>query len=64
MSQRGERRKRFGKIKNLKTKKFFGSYNFSTGERIFNLKEVGGKRLISFESWQMAKKLGWNKIYK
>ena len=47
----------------FKNKKFFGFYGRTSedsySERIFSLKEIGGKRIISFESFQMAKKLGW-----
>lgn len=40
--------------------KFSGSYEFDKdGQRIFVLKCE--KRKITFESWQMAKKLGWSK---
>lgn len=37
-----------------------GSYSYHRGERVFELKRLfGNKRTITFESWQMAKKLGW-----
>lgn len=43
-----------------KFKKLFrGYYTRLKGERVFNL--TNGKRTITFESWQMAKKLGWQK---
>jgi hypothetical protein len=38
-------------------KNFKGKYSFKSGERVFEL--TNGKRTISFESWQMAKSLGW-----
>lgn len=49
--------KKYGK------KLFKGSYHFLSSNRsgrIFNLDN--GKRVVSFESWQMAKKLGWVKV--
>jgi hypothetical protein len=36
---------------------FKGSYSRLNGERVFNL--TSGKKTYTFESWQMAKKLGW-----
>lgn len=49
--------KKYGK------KQFKGSYVKLKGERVFELtfanKEV---KTITFESWQMAKKLGWVKV--
>jgi hypothetical protein len=39
---------------------FKGSYQRTTNDRVFTL--TAGKKVISFESWQQAKKLGWSKI--
>lgn len=48
--------KKFGK------KPFVGRYERDKdAERVFVLRR--GKRKISFESWQMAKKVGWKKEY-
>lgn len=43
--------------------KYKGSYERDKdGERVFTLRRIGPlKRKITFESWQMAKKLGWVK---
>jgi hypothetical protein len=38
---------------------FIGSYTVAKGDRVFQL--ANGKKTISFESWQQAKKLGWFK---
>lgn len=48
--------------KNKETgKHFVGSYEREkSGERIFVLSD--GKRRITLESWQMAKKAGWRKV--
>jgi hypothetical protein len=49
--------KKYGK------KLFKGSYyiyRLNSSERLFNLTD--GKRVISFESWQAAKALGWVKV--
>lgn len=43
----------------FKNKKFFGFYTRTDGERIFNLKQVGGDRVVTFESFQAARLLGW-----
>ena len=40
-------------------RKFKGYYTRLKGERVFNL--TNGKRTITFESWQQAKRLGWQK---
>lgn len=40
--------------------KFKGHYRLHRGERVFDL--VSDARTITFESWQMAKKLGWMKV--
>ena len=41
--------------------KFFkGRYIYVKKERVFQL--AAGARIISFESWQMAKTMGWKKI--
>lgn len=50
--------------KKFKNKRFFGNYKIFENERVFNLHEIDGKRVITHESWQMAKKLGWIKIHK
>jgi len=48
-------------------KVFFGYYTFIVNkknnfrDRAFSLKEIGGSRIISFESWQQAMKMGWYK---
>ena len=48
-----------------KGKVFFGYYTFLENrkhdfrDRTFNLKEIGGKRIFSFESWQVAVKFGF-----
>lgn len=42
--------------KKFKTK-YWGHYSYHKGERVFEL--TNGSRTITFESWQMAKKLGW-----
>lgn len=39
---------------------FTGFYQELNGERVFNLSN--GKKVFTFESFQMAKKLGWIKI--
>jgi hypothetical protein len=38
-------------------KPFMGYYTRLKGERVLNL--TNGTRTITFESWQMAKRLGW-----
>lgn len=40
--------------------KFKGSYTYHRGERVFELNN--GRKRYTFESWQMAKKLGWIKL--
>jgi hypothetical protein len=46
--------------KNKKQKSSFrGSYVRANGDRVFQLSD--GKKIISFESWQAAKKQGWVK---
>lgn len=42
---------------------FKGGYVFIEGERVFKLSGIHNRknRIITFESWQMAKKLGWVK---
>jgi len=41
---------------------FVGSYERDKdGERVFVLKN-NNKKKFTFESWQMAKKLGWKKV--
>lgn len=42
-----------------KGQRFVGFYRFINGDREFYLKQDGGKREISFESHQAAKKAGW-----
>lgn len=43
----------------FKGKQFKGKYEWDNdGERVFVL--TCGKRKITFESWQMAKNLGWS----
>lgn len=37
-----------------------GRYVKVGGDRVFQL--VGLKKIYSFESWQMAKRLGWAKV--
>lgn len=52
----------------FKTQTFKGAYERDKkGERIFTLTSTKGttkstRRRITFESWQMAKKMGWNKL--
>lgn len=41
-------------------KLYKGSYGRFKGERVFELNN--GTRTVTFESWQMAKKLGWRKV--
>ena len=43
---------------------FKSSYRYTTGDRDFILTGIanGGKRTISFESWQAAQSLGWVKV--
>lgn len=41
--------------------KYEGSYSRLRGERVFELTRTNGNRRITFESWQMAKKMGWRK---
>lgn len=43
-----------------KNKLFKGSYQQTKKDRVFTL--TNGKRVISFESWQQAVKLGWSKV--
>ena len=45
----------------FKGKPFKGSYSFHRGERVFELTQItiGKKRVITFESHQAAKNLGW-----
>ena len=39
---------------------FKGSYAFAKGDRVFQL--TSGKKVVSFESWEAAKKAGWSKV--
>jgi len=42
---------------------FYSRYvRTKSGDRIFELVNLKSARVISFESWQMAKKLGWEKV--
>lgn len=40
---------------------FFGRYSWLSGERVFELVNArnGKFKVITFESWQAAKSLGW-----
>lgn len=40
-------------------REFKGYYRYFYGERVFELSDK--KRTITFESWQMAKSMGWRK---
>jgi len=43
------------------SKPFKGAYERDKDdERVFVLRAFEGKRKVTFESWQMAKKLNWN----
>jgi len=50
------------KHKDNPKKHFVGKYEreYSSKERVFILSD--GKRRITFESWQLAKKAGWSKV--
>lgn len=43
-------------------KQFKGQYVIAKGDRVFQLSEIDGKKVISFESFQQAKKQGWSKM--
>jgi hypothetical protein len=40
---------------------FTGSYGYLKKDRVFQLTSQSGKKVISFESFQQAKKQGWTK---
>lgn len=45
-------------------RKYIGSYSIKFGERVFILTAVEKRESnnqVVFESWQMAKKLGWSR---
>ena len=48
----------------FKGQQFKGRYNRTKKgeERVFELVNIKTKRVISFESWQMAQKAGWQKV--
>jgi len=43
-----------------KDKEFKSSYDRSSKDRVFTL--TNGKKVKSYESWQAAKKDGWEKV--
>ena len=43
-------------------KQFKGTFKLAGTDRVFQLTEIDGKKVISFESWQQAKKQGWSKM--
>jgi hypothetical protein len=46
-----------------KNQKFKGRYKrMGYGDRVFELVNIKTGRVITMESWQMAKKLGWIKL--
>jgi hypothetical protein len=48
--------------KKFKTKFYSRYVRTKSGDRVFELVHSKTGRIITFESWQMAKKLGWEKV--
>lgn len=46
-----------------KNRRYLGSYKQITHEeRVFQLFHINSGHLVTFESWQMAKMMGWTKL--